>query len=400
MKKIKIGIVWANPYNKNMGVAALAYSALSIIHDVLKTRGIEEFEVSFIGSSKNTSDSLVIGTDKIEFDNVFGFDFYNFKAIVKFLLFPRKYKLRKLIGFDYLFDIAEGDSFTDIYGDKRFNKIKNSKVFFNLLGTKQFLLPQTIGPFKDKNHEKKAFLIMNKMEAVVSRDNKSFLYTKNHLSATIISESIDVAFYLPFDRKHFDKTKINVGINVSGLLWNGGYTRNNQFNLKTNFKKLIFNTLRFFYEKENVQIYIVSHVVPGKSQEVEDDYYAAEELQKTFPNVILAPRFSNPIEAKSFISGLDFFTGARMHACIAAFSSSVAVCPMAYSRKFNGLFVDTLKYKWLGDCVNSEEVTVLNNIINAFENRVELVDAIDTSLNEIVYPRIKLLKLHISNIIN
>jgi polysaccharide pyruvyl transferase WcaK-like protein len=116
--------------------------------------------------------------------------------------------------------------------------------------------------------------------------------------------------------------------------------------------------------------------------------------------VILAPRFSNPIEAKSFISGLDFFTGARMHACIAAFSSGVAVCPMAYSRKFNGLFVDTLKYQWLGDCVNTTEDIVFQNIIDAFENRIELKNTINTSLNEVVYPRLNLLKSHISNIIN
>jgi polysaccharide pyruvyl transferase WcaK-like protein len=41
--------------------------------------------------------------------------------------------------------------------------------------------------------------------------------------------------------------------------------------------------------------------------------------------------------------------GARMHACIAAFSSGVPVLPIAYSRKFSGLF-GSLGYRYLVDC--------------------------------------------------
>ncbi|MGJ7723542.1 polysaccharide pyruvyl transferase family protein [Escherichia coli] len=53
---------------------------------------------------------------------------------------------------------------------------------------------------------------------------------------------------------------------------------------------------------------------------------------KIFKNndaVVVAERFTNPITAKSYISSIDFFTGARMHATIAAFSAGVillAVC--------------------------------------------------------------------------
>ena len=36
-----------------------------------------------------------------------------------------------------------------------------------------------------------------------------------------------------------------------------------------------------------------------------------------------------------------------MHACIAAYSTGVAVVPVAYSRKFSGLFEGTLDYPYL-----------------------------------------------------
>ena len=50
------------------------------------------------------------------------------------------------------------------------------------------------------------------------------------------------------------------------------------------------------------------------------------------------------MEAKSHISGMDFFIGSRMHACIAAYSSGVPVFPLGYSRKFTGLFAEKLGY--------------------------------------------------------
>lgn len=57
-----------------------------------------------------------------------------------------------------------------------------------------------------------------------------------------------------------------------------------------------------------------------------------------FPGSVLAPAFASPSEAKSYIAGMDFFMGARMHACITALLSGVPVVPMAYSLKFEGLF--------------------------------------------------------------
>ena len=81
---------------------------------------------------------------------------------------------------------------------------------------------------------------------------------------------------------------------------------------------------------------------------VEDDLTANKTLAEEFPGVIVAPRFEGPSEAKSYISGLDFFCGSRMHACIAAFSSGVPVLPIAYSRKFAGVF-GSLGYDRIAD---------------------------------------------------
>jgi polysaccharide pyruvyl transferase WcaK-like protein len=79
----------------------------------------------------------------------------------------------------------------------------------------------------------------------------------------------------------------------------------------------------------------------------DDDGRVADRLAAEFPDVIRAPTFTSPSEAKSYISGLDFLIAGRMHACIAAYSSGVPVVPVAYSRKFAGLFEGVLGYPHL-----------------------------------------------------
>ena len=396
--KRNIGIIWANPYNKNLGVGALAYSALAILNDLAIEEGIN-VQFAFFGSSKTIPDSIIIRDKKIEFKNVRGMDLLHWKSRIKLLFLGKSYQKELINSFDFVFDIAEGDSFTDIYGNDRFNRILNSKLYFAKKNIKQILLPQTIGPFKDKGNEQAAFNAMQKIRAVISRDKQSYDYTYKFLPNDKIFETIDVAFYLPFTQNEKKRDTINVGINVSGLLWNGGYTRNNQFGMKTDYRKLIIETLNYFTAQPMVQVHLISHVIPI-DKPVEDDYAAAEELKQQFPSVTLSPRFESPIDAKSYISGMDFFTGARMHACIAAFSTGVPVFPMAYSRKFNGLFGDTLNYKFYGDCVNDAEDIIGEQLISAFNKRVDLKRDIDSTNVEIVKPRLSALKEIIRNQLN
>jgi len=115
------------------------------------------------------------------------------------------------------------------------------------------------------------------------------------------------------------------------------------------------------------QVWLIPHVI-SDAIPVEDDRVAIDAIAKEFPNVLCAPSFKSPSVAKSFISGMDFMTGARMHACIAAFSSGVPVVPLSYSRKFNGLFA-SLNYHWIADgkAMNNKEAFEL--IIRGFNER-------------------------------
>jgi polysaccharide pyruvyl transferase WcaK-like protein len=122
---------------------------------------------------------------------------------------------------------------------------------------------------------------------------------------------------------------------------------------------------------EAPEIHIVPHVAGSQQGEnigVEDDRAAALALQAENPDLVVAPHFDSPQAAKSYIAGLDFFAGARMHACIAAFSSGVPVIPMAYSRKFEGLF-GTLGYTHTVDCTAEDGENVVDKVVRGFEER-------------------------------
>ena len=90
--------------------------------------------------------------------------------------------------------------------------------------------------------------------------------------------------------------------------------------------------------KENTEIVLVPHVISDNLSEIDNDCVACQDLLKEFPTLKVSPNFLTPVEAKSYIAGLDGFTGARMHATIAAFTTGVPVLPFSYSPKFEGLY--------------------------------------------------------------
>lgn len=239
---------------------------------------------------------------------------------------------------DLVIDATGGDSFADIYGNTRYIRGTICKMV-TAKRSRLLLAPQTIGPFKSKANEKFAVMAMNRALKVYVRDQPSFRYVQKIAPKADIRLSSDVAMGLPFDREKencYVKEKINIGMNVSGLLWKGGYTGMNQFDLKLDYAKFVTMTLEKYANDPAYQVHLIAHVIEDGAYE--DDYSVCKELSKRYPQTILAPKFTNPIEAKNYICHMDLFMGARMHATIGAFSSGVPTIPIAYSRKFEGVF--------------------------------------------------------------
>lgn len=382
--------------NGNRGCLALSYCAIYLIDDICKSNGIE-YELYLTDSNllRKAEKAIKINNQTIHFKTCSYPIGFSAKSVFTYLYRFKEtiHSMRVFKRSDVIFDIGHGDSFADIYGGGRFNMVDKIHKTARFFRKPYILLPQTIGPFDNRKIKKEADKTISRAFSVMARDKISYDYVVNNTSQVNVKEYIDIAFFLPYTKSQFDSKYINVGINVSALLWNGGYNKNNQFELKTDYKELIKEIISYFIGKSKVKLHLVSHVV-NHVRNIENDYAIAFDLKKELPDdrVVLAPLFLTPIDAKDYISGLDFFMGSRMHATIAAFSSGVPVIPIAYSRKFNGLFKDTLDYEYMVDLKNSSNEEAFTMIKSSFEKRMNLKDIIQARLYGII--REKKVQLH------
>lgn len=349
----------------NLGVGALSIANLLIISEECKSLGIKPKFYLLGYKEKNIDYSFELNNYEIDYEIIY----MSYKQYI--LNSPYFYKIFNSA--HVIFEISAGDSFSDIYGNKRFIKIITLEVFSLLLKKPLVFSPQTIGPFKSKSSTIIAKFILNKCKAVFARDYKSYhvaeqLIKKDQNSVSTLHEAIDVAMILPYTKNQKTKTdKIVVGLNVSALLYYGGYTQNNQFSLTVDYQELIKMLIEHFKSLENVGLVLVAHVLNYQKDSLENDYEVCSQLAKKH-DIKVAPFFKSPIEAKSYISHFDFFIGARMHATIAAFSSGVAVVPMAYSRKFGGLY-SSLDYSFLVDMTLKNTNESFDLIVDYYRNK-------------------------------
>lgn len=237
---------------------------------------------------------------------------------------------------DVIFDVTFGDGFSDIYGKKWNITTDILKQIALWSKTPLVLLPQTYGPYKNKLLRNWAVQIVKNATLAFSRDTQSSEEMRIYGCDKVIPAT-DLAFALPYNKNLYaiGKDKFNVGMNVSSLLWDGGHN----IKLKTDYKEYCRKIISHLALQPDVEIHLIPHVIDTQHYEaLENDSRVCQLLHDEFPFTILAPNFATPVEAKSYISNMNLFIGARMHATIGAMSSGVPVIPFSYSKKFEGLF--------------------------------------------------------------
>lgn len=403
-RNINIILVNASIDGENMGCVALSYSIGILIDKILKFEKID-YDLSITGYYKKSERKKINFKDtNIYYQTVVCPTIVGLKDLLtkivrikNFLASRRIYKQSHII-----FNLGEGDSFSDIYGTHRFDLISRTIKAAIKYNTPHCFLPQTIGPFKDNEVKQQAIKYLKSAQEVMVRDKMSLDVVKELDNTIDVREYIDLAFALPFSKYNFDKEKIHVGINISALLWNGGYTRDNQFGLKSNYKCLIIDIINnLLHTDDRIQIHLISHVFCLDKDGIENDFSVMTDIYKDLnnPRITLAPLSFDPIDVKSYIAGMDFFIGSRMHATIAAFSAGVPVIPLAYSRKFNGLFIETLSYPYLSDLKTHDADEVKKMVNDSFKEKEKISELIRDRLDNIVRPRLDLLENDIREIL-
>ncbi len=317
-------------------------------------------------------------------------------------LIDRNPYLKTLAEAKMIADITGGDSFSDIYGMKRLIYGCMSKLLVLAAKADLILLPQTYGPFNSFWARYLARMIIKNAKKVYSRDQQSLETIKNLMGSRKMRSTPqfcpDVAFVLdgiapkttniiPYSIPLCEGKNL-VGINISGLLYNGGYSQNNMFGLKCDYPKLIYSIVEYFLARDDTFVLLVPHVFPPPQLAVESDpdvcRHVYEKTACRFPKkIFLLEGNYDPNEIKYIIGKCDFFIGSRMHSCIAAISHNIPTVPLAYSRKFMGVFDSVKESECVADLklLNSEEI--YQHIEKLFCQRTEIAQRLQIRIPEI-----------------
>lgn len=364
---LNIGLISHFFKDTNLGCTALSICNVLIIDEVAKSIGKRVKYIILVNEKQPHID--------LDFTDA-EYEYRTYPSTKQLIKHPLKFLKTKVFdGCDLVFNICAGDGFTDIYGKWRTFSESYMVILGHWKGYKMYLAPQTIGPFNNFFCRVLAKYMMNQCDSIFVRDNMSYNQCVELDQEQKTTEVIDVALALPYEKLKHNQSYFNLGINVSGLLYNSD---ENKFGLSINYRELTHRMVEYALNK-GYKVHLIPHVIIPNEQG-EDDYHACKLVNDIFQDTIIAPMYDSPIDVKGYIAGLDMFIGARMHATIAAISSGVPVIPIAYSRKVNGLY-SNLQYKYYIDAKdkNLTMEKAMLKFIQYINNINELRDALNNS---------------------
>jgi polysaccharide pyruvyl transferase WcaK-like protein len=308
--------------------------------------------------------------------------------------------LREICEADLVAAISGGDSFSDIYGLARFLYVSLPQLLVLLLGKKLVLLPQTLGPFSGWLARHIAQVILRRAAVVYSRDSSGVDQLKRLLGKNFDANRhrfcYDVGFLveprrpskveiLGLDRSFGDNRPV-IGLNISGLLWSGGYSSTNMFGLQLDYRRLIYEMIDHLITTKDAYILLIPHVFgqAGRENDVSPCQQIVRELGSEFNGRLGMVRGDlDQCEVKSVIGSCHFFIGSRMHACIAALSQEVPAVAIAYSDKFVGV-LETLGVPTLvADARKLDIPQVLEKIDEAYDSRAAIASHLASTIPDV-----------------
>lgn len=300
---------------------------------------------------------------------------------------------------DALLDISGGDSFSDIYGARRFSTVCLLKRLALRLDVPLVLLPQTYGPFETPEARRDAERFVRGASVTWARDEHSFSAMRELLADAFDPErhrcGVDVAFALGKQRpaalpddvaRLIDSGAPVAGLNVSGLIFNQGDRAREQYNLAFEYAPAVTRLAQRILESEaDARVLFVPHVAPPNPESPESDERACRALVQALPKELrarcaVAPAMDDPREAKWLISRCTWFCGTRMHSTIAGLSSGVPTATLAYSGKAQGVFESCGQGAGVADMRMLDADVAIDIALRSWRDRDSVKASLDSGL--------------------
>ena len=334
----KIILLGAATNSDNRGCLALTLGALNVL---FHKYGMNKFtSVDCFSPKKIEMQEFIIDDEKINVKTVYcdKHDFYH--AIIDiwgYLLFKKTNNnlVKSIAEADIVYNINQGDSFTDIYGVKRWLRIFIDSFIAILLKKHLIFFPQTIGPFNTLFGRFLSFIILKKCKKIFIRDKMAVNYLKS--IGVKYEESFDLSVYMSPEKVDIEIPQNTVGINISGLLhYKTDLSNSDDFEKYDELiEKLVLKLLN-----ENKNILLIPHTYNVQNPGYSDDLKACLDFIKNINSdkiTVIDKDYTAP-QLKYIISQCDFLIASRMHACFAALATSTPVVGVSYSYKFKGGF--------------------------------------------------------------
>jgi colanic acid/amylovoran biosynthesis protein WcaK/AmsJ len=411
-----IAILGATFETPNLGVSALAAGAVRCLH-----KRFPDADLFFLDYEPPVVRPVVEEDTVLEVPLVqmrFSKRFWLSNNIVVLLLLAALYRLclfkglraaltrrnstfEKICNADLFTAVSGGDSFADLYGLPRFLYVCLPQILALLLGKPLVQLPQTYGPFKGTLARSIARFIVHHSACAFCRDFSSLnkLYGTSPSSARRSNAAFcyDMAFGIDsiapqnLDVDGIDLTapreRSLIGLNISGLLYREAGSSQSAFGIRSNYRATMLAAIDYFIAEENTTVLLVPHVF-GYEANSESDLEASKEvfaeLQNRYAGRIgLACGSYGPNEIRYLIGQCDFFTGSRMHACIAAWSQCIPAVAIAYSDKFLGV-LETIGVESLAaDARSLSQEQILAILRNAYRGRKGMHNRLNAVIPEV-----------------
>jgi polysaccharide pyruvyl transferase WcaK-like protein len=353
-----ISILNAAPDTGNQGVSALCMSAVA----GLVARNIGPVAVADHGKGHRQADWGFAKVDLIGLSNTRRY--WRSENLVAVRALARMGGLysptaRVIARSKAILDVSGGDSFTDLYGPKRFRTMVLSKQLALDSGKKLILLPQTLGPFNNAECRAEAVEILKAADAVWLRDKGSYKFMQDMLGKDFNPEKhrlgLDMAVALPqvAPKSGISDTVMGwlngqrdfpvIGLNVSGLLSMEPEAAQKTFRLADRHDRQLEVACRAVLNlNPTMRLLLVPHVHQAEGAP-ESDLSASRDLKARLgaeyaDRIEIIESRPNAMELKWILARLDWFAGARMHATIGAFSSGTPTLGLGYSDKAAGVF--------------------------------------------------------------
>ncbi|MEM7227978.1 MAG: polysaccharide pyruvyl transferase family protein [Planctomycetota bacterium] len=312
---------------------------------------------------------------------------------------------------DAILDISGGDSFTDLYGARRFHAMLAPKRIALGQDRPLVLLPQTYGPYRTSSARCAAQEIVRGSALAWARDPNSYEMLRDLLGDAFDSyrhrQGVDLAFLLrpvPPDEPVLEAIRPwlsapwsdRICINVSGLLYNEPERAQHQFGLRDSYRALMIRLVRHFIDQTDAKVLLLPHVEPA-DRGLECDIRACTDLAREInapDRILITPAHQGPRELKWIIGESNWFCGTRMHSTIAALSSNVAAAAIAYSPKTAGVFATCGLEDQVADPRRKTHDDLMDRIIASYDRRevtrIELVERL-TNVYQLAEEQLNLL---------